>query len=141
MSRDESDDAFAIGTNEGDSGFRCFLRVKLLPQISGDAFSPVLLGTKINHADFRHGRNVGAVRFSVLKIDDDRFPLSDEPTTTVLPIPQNKKGPRVAALIGEGVSYSVDSISKPQASRRGSGMYFEFLFFRAHSRSRVERMY
>jgi len=35
----------------------------------------------------------------------------------------------------------VDSISKPQASKSGSGMYFEFLFFRAHSRSRVERMY
>src|SRR5216684_7250701 len=37
--------------------------------------------------------------------------------------------------------YSVDSISKPQASSRGSGMYLEFLFRRAHSRSRVERMY
>jgi hypothetical protein len=37
--------------------------------------------------------------------------------------------------------YNVDSISKPQASRRASGMYFEFLFRRAHSRSRVERMY
>src|SRR5258708_19184857 len=38
-------------------------------------------------------------------------------------------------------SYSVDSISKPQASRRGSGMYFEFLLRRAHSRRRVERRY
>src|SRR5436305_10108661 len=38
-------------------------------------------------------------------------------------------------------SYRVDSISKPQASKRGSGMYFEFLFLRAHSRRRVERMY
>ena len=37
--------------------------------------------------------------------------------------------------------YSVDSISNPQASRRGSGMNFEFLFRRAHSRRRVERMY
>ena len=37
--------------------------------------------------------------------------------------------------------YRVDSISKPQASRSGSGMYFEFLFLRAHSRSRVDRMY
>src|ERR1700693_3435966 len=38
-------------------------------------------------------------------------------------------------------SYSVDSISKPQASRRGSGMYFEFLLRRAHSRRRVDRRY
>src|SRR5712671_7774 len=38
-------------------------------------------------------------------------------------------------------TYRVDSISKPQASKRGSGMYFEFLFLRAHSRKRVERMY
>ncbi len=37
--------------------------------------------------------------------------------------------------------YNVDSISKPQASRRASGIYFEFLFRRAHSRSRVDRMY
>src|SRR5439155_17093209 len=37
--------------------------------------------------------------------------------------------------------YSVDSISKPQASSRGSGMYLEFLLRRAHSRKRVERMY
>src|ERR1700680_859972 len=37
--------------------------------------------------------------------------------------------------------YSVDSISKPQALRRGSGMYFEFLLRRAHSRKRVERRY
>src|SRR5208337_2635345 len=37
--------------------------------------------------------------------------------------------------------YNVDSISKPQASSRASGMYFEFLFRRAHSRRRVDRMY
>src|ERR1039458_3408536 len=37
--------------------------------------------------------------------------------------------------------YRVDSISKPQASRRGSGIYFEFLLRRAHSRRRVERRY
>src|SRR5579863_1450797 len=37
--------------------------------------------------------------------------------------------------------YSVDSISKPQASRRGSGMYLEFLLRRAHSRRRVDRKY
>jgi hypothetical protein len=48
-----------------------------------------------------------------------------------------------------GVSYfslydsnqSVDSISKPHASSSDSGMYFEFRLRRAHSRSRVERMY
>src|SRR5947209_17181518 len=38
-------------------------------------------------------------------------------------------------------AYSVDSISKPQASSNGSGMYLEFLLRRAHSRKRVERMY
>jgi len=38
-------------------------------------------------------------------------------------------------------TYNVDSISKPQASRSASGMYFEFLFLRAHSRNRVDRMY
>src|SRR6202034_3506863 len=38
-------------------------------------------------------------------------------------------------------NYSVDSISKPQASNSASGMYFEFLFRRAHSRSLVDRMY
>ena len=38
-------------------------------------------------------------------------------------------------------AYRVDSISKPQASSNGSGMYLEFLFRRAHSRSRVERRY
>ncbi len=38
-------------------------------------------------------------------------------------------------------AYSVDSISKPQASKRGSGMYFEFLLRRAHSRRRVDRKY
>src|SRR5205085_4629076 len=42
---------------------------------------------------------------------------------------------------GKLAVYRVDSISKPQASKRGSGMYFEFLFLRAHSRRRVERMY
>src|ERR1700760_5022753 len=39
------------------------------------------------------------------------------------------------------LSYSVDSISKPHASSRGSGMYLEFLLRRAHSRRRVERRY
>src|SRR5438132_182344 len=37
--------------------------------------------------------------------------------------------------------YSVDSISNPQACSKGSGMYFEFLLRRAHSRKRVERWY
>src|SRR5262249_20262602 len=44
-------------------------------------------------------------------------------------------------LPNESTLYSVDSISKPQASSKGSGMYFEFLLRRAHSRSRVERKY
>jgi hypothetical protein len=38
-------------------------------------------------------------------------------------------------------AYNVDSISKPQASSRASGIYFEFLFRLAHSRKRVDRMY
>src|SRR5713101_859094 len=37
--------------------------------------------------------------------------------------------------------YSVDSMSNPQASSNGSGMYLEFLLRRAHSRRRVERRY
>src|SRR5580658_155002 len=37
--------------------------------------------------------------------------------------------------------YSVDSISNPQASKSASGIYLEFLFLRAHSRKRVDRMY
>src|SRR5437588_6523012 len=37
--------------------------------------------------------------------------------------------------------YKVDSISKPQACSKGSGMYLEFLLRRAHSRRRVERRY
>jgi len=37
--------------------------------------------------------------------------------------------------------YNADSISKPQASKRASGMYLEFLFLRAHSRRRVDRIY
>src|SRR5271155_1022370 len=41
----------------------------------------------------------------------------------------------------EAAVYRVDSISKPQASSRGSGMYLEFLLRRAHSRRRVERRY
>ena len=32
----------------------------------------------------------------------------------------------------------MDSISKPQASSKDSGMNFEFLFLRAHSRSRAK---
>src|SRR5580658_682330 len=44
-------------------------------------------------------------------------------------------------ITGSAKSYNVDSISNPQASSSASGMYFEFLLRRAHSRRRVERMY
>src|SRR5882757_9452122 len=61
---------------------------------------------------------------------------------------QETKGPPVRAtphfqrLAGDlQLDYRVDSISKPQASSNGSGMYLEFLLRRAHSRSRVERRY
>src|SRR5581483_2225455 len=37
--------------------------------------------------------------------------------------------------------YNVDSISNPQASKSASGIYLEFLFRRAHSRRRVDRIY
>lgn len=54
---------------------------------------------------------------------------------------QEKTG-RMLRPVGRVIEdYRVDSISKPQASKRGSGIYFEFLFLRAHSRSRVERTY
>src|SRR5215468_12670031 len=43
--------------------------------------------------------------------------------------------------LGWSSVYRVDSISKPHASSRGSGMYLEFLFRRAHSRKRVDRKY
>src|SRR5271163_2721713 len=56
---------------------------------------------------------------------------------------QTQKTPLSAAFFASDLLlvYNVDSISKPQASRRASGMYFEFLFRRAHSRRRVDRMY
>src|SRR5271163_5153783 len=54
---------------------------------------------------------------------------------------KKKTPPSQAASHIQSEIYSVDSISKPQASNSASGMYFEFLFRRAHSRSRVERMY
>ena len=53
----------------------------------------------------------------------------------------NKKAAKRAASAKEPALYSVDSISNPHASSKGSGMYFEFLLRRAHSRKRVERRY
>src|SRR5438128_869316 len=52
-----------------------------------------------------------------------------------------KKPPKPAAFNFPGCLYSVDSISNPQASSKGSGIYFEFLLRRAHSRRRVDRTY
>jgi hypothetical protein len=59
------------------------------------------------------------------------------------PYSVQQKGPLKAALssIALLVLQRVDSISNPQASNNGSGMYFEFLFRRAHSRKRVDRKY
>src|SRR5436305_2954088 len=54
---------------------------------------------------------------------------------------QSEKAALRGGLLRNNSGYRVDSISNPHASRRGSGMYFEFLFFRAHSRRRVERRY
>src|SRR5215471_11344630 len=52
-----------------------------------------------------------------------------------------KKAAKWQPFSRKPLDYSVDSISNPQASRRGSGMYLEFLLRRAHSRRRVERTY
>ena len=55
---------------------------------------------------------------------------------------QQKRRPKAALLqSGRKKAYNVDSISKPHASSRASGMYLEFLLRRAHSRRRVDRMY
>src|SRR5262249_53755022 len=61
--------------------------------------------------------------------------------TAIQEVSNNKKGCLPGSLFRNPCVYNVDSISKPQASKRGSGMYFEFLLRRAHSRRRVERTY
>ena len=69
---------------------------------------------------------------------------SDLRTNDLKDMPAFKiKGPpqKAAQKLDFVVSYRVDSISKPQASSKGSGMYLEFLFRRAHSRKRVDRKY
>ena len=72
---------------------------------------------------------------------------------TIADLPELQKSsinPQIAKASPEGgafayrrspTSYNVDSISNPQASRSASGIYLEFLFLRAHSRRRVDRMY
>src|SRR6266568_4092140 len=54
---------------------------------------------------------------------------------------KQKAASKAACSRANSLSYRVDSISNPQASRSGSGIYLEFLFRRAHSRKRVERRY
>src|SRR4029077_12257783 len=51
-----------------------------------------------------------------------------------------EKGRLGATLIANPApcGYRGDSISKPQASSKGSGMYLEYLFARPHSRGRVD---
>src|SRR5215813_15655501 len=57
-------------------------------------------------------------------------------------MPNIKGRPSEAAFTYPEIqSYRVDSISNPHASSKGSGIYFEFLLRRAHSRSRVDRRY
>ena len=53
---------------------------------------------------------------------------------------QQKRRPKAALLFNWRKCYNVDSISKPQASSKASGIYLEFLLRRAHSRRRVDRM-
>jgi hypothetical protein len=59
------------------------------------------------------------------------------------PPKQQERRPKAALLETNLILqlYNVDSISNPQASSKASGIYFEFLFLRAHSRRRVDRMY
>src|SRR6185503_14837334 len=52
-----------------------------------------------------------------------------------------KRPPAGGPSLNNPRDYSVDSISNPHASSKGSGMYLEFLLRRAHSRRRVERRY
>jgi hypothetical protein len=51
-----------------------------------------------------------------------------------------KTPPEGGALLTWRKYYNVDSISKPQASSKASGIYLEFLLRRAHSRRRVDLM-
>ena len=51
-----------------------------------------------------------------------------------------KTPPEGGVLLNWRKYYNVDSISKPQASSKASGIYLEFLLRRAHSRKRVDRM-
>ena len=95
--------------------------------------------------DIQHLRDIIKERESCWKTENPHFSRHKphENWGTRKPKRSKQKGslrerPLESCLVS---AYSVDSISKPQASRRGSGMYFEFLFRRAHSRRRVERRY
>src|SRR6185312_12445629 len=61
----------------------------------------------------------------------------------VMPLGTKTKTPPESGVFTNACSllYNVDSISNPHASNNASGMYLEFRFRRAHSRSRVDRTY
>src|SRR5262249_27975278 len=68
--------------------------------------------------------------------------LRSSTNSLLLVIADTKQKGRLAprdGLCAKQFLYKLDSISKPQAWSNGSGMYFEFLLRRAHSRRRVER--
>ena len=68
---------------------------------------------------------------------------SDDTSENTLSPPNAKTPPEGGVFVSQEaiLAYNVDSISKPQASSSASGIYFEFLFRRAHSRKRVDRIY
>ena len=94
-------------------------------------------GDRSENADYQYGKRR-------LPQIDGRIPFLTkriEAAEVAAPKPQKQKPPGRAARLTKVSTYRVDSISKPQASSKGSGMYLEFLLRRAHSRSRVERRY
>src|SRR5580692_5915306 len=84
--------------------------------------------TSLGVGDFKSGSRLG--------LPDKSFGETLAARNVKRPLPCVRSG-----LFTFRWGYSVDSISKPQASRRGSGMYLEFLLRRAHSRRRVDRRY
>ena len=103
---------------------------------------PVLVVHYDDHAprlEFLEGpRYIGKRRFACMPYcPPDTFLLSHR-------FPANAKSAALGGVLFASdllLVYNVDSISKPQASSSASGIYFEFLLRRAHSRNRVERTY
>src|SRR5207253_2990908 len=84
--------------------------------------------------DLRHGLGHVRKHISAFHLHLSPSSLSTHP---ILRSSQKRTPPSQAASQLQFEIYSVASISKPQASSSASGIYFEFLFRRAHSRSLV----